>query len=241
MMTLLMILTILITLILSTYSFNIPKLYIAPSQATSQATSAIRFARRHHTSKTKLYNSNTNTNPIKSAFSSFISETKATPQTEPHPCDQRNIQPSNSVINMPPTSPTTGRKLPSHETTVTGVLPNGFSYIILPNASPPGRFEAHLQVFTGSANELQHQQGIAHLTEHVAYMGSTKREVREWPELGGKGGGERNERPKQQDDRNNKMTETTRRPKRPDNLSDQTTKATRQPKRQTSYASKASA
>lgn len=190
-----MILTILITLILSTYSFNIPKSpksYIAPSQTTSQATSAIRFAHRfahrHHTSKTKLYNSNTNTNPIKSAFSSFISETKATPQTEPHPCDQRNIQPSNSVINMPPTSPTTGRKLPSHETTVTGVLPNGFSYIILPNASPPGRFEAHLQVFTGSANELQHQQGIAHLTEHVAYMGSTKREVREWMSLGGRGG-----------------------------------------------------
>ncbi|GMH57895.1 hypothetical protein TrRE_jg246 [Triparma retinervis] len=88
----------------------------------------------------------------------------------------RKIQPSNSVINMPPTTVTSGRKLPSHETTVTGVLPNGFSYVILPNASPPGRFEAHLQVFTGSANELQHQQGIAHLTEHVAYMGSTKRE-----------------------------------------------------------------
>ena len=32
------------------------------------------------------------------------------------------------------------------------------------------------QVFSGSADEQEHQQGIAHLTEHVAYMGSKKRE-----------------------------------------------------------------
>lgn len=56
------------------------------------------------------------------------------------------------------------------------MLSNGLPYIILPNKSPPGRFEAHLQVFSGSADELQSQQGIAHLTEHVAYMGSRKRE-----------------------------------------------------------------
>jgi predicted Zn-dependent peptidase len=31
-------------------------------------------------------------------------------------------------------------------------------------------------VFSGSADELEKQQGIAHLTEHVAYMGSRKRE-----------------------------------------------------------------
>jgi hypothetical protein len=33
---------------------------------------------------------------------------------------------------------------------VSGVLENGFSYVFLPNRSPPGRFEAHLQVFSGS-------------------------------------------------------------------------------------------
>ncbi|CAM9421565.1 unnamed protein product, partial [Choristocarpus tenellus] len=27
-----------------------------------------------------------------------------------------------------------------------GVLPNGLKYIILPNSSPPERFEAHLEV-----------------------------------------------------------------------------------------------
>jgi len=66
--------------------------------------------------------------------------------------------------------------LPVHPGIVSGELDNGFSYIILPNKAPAGRFEAHLQVFSGSADELEHQQGIAHLTEHVAYMGSRKRE-----------------------------------------------------------------
>jgi predicted Zn-dependent peptidase len=66
--------------------------------------------------------------------------------------------------------------LPVHPDVRSGVLPNGLPYIILPNKSPPQRFEAHLQVFSGSADELEPQQGIAHLTEHVAYMGSRKRE-----------------------------------------------------------------
>lgn len=66
--------------------------------------------------------------------------------------------------------------LPVHPDVRTGVLENGLPYIILPNRSPPHRFEAHLQVFSGSADELEPQQGIAHLTEHVAYMGSRKRE-----------------------------------------------------------------
>jgi predicted Zn-dependent peptidase len=72
--------------------------------------------------------------------------------------------------------PLTSEALPVHPDVHSGVLPNGLPYIILPNKSPPGRFEAHLQVFSGSADELEPQQGIAHLTEHVAYMGSRKRE-----------------------------------------------------------------
>ena len=55
-----------------------------------------------------------------------------------------------------------------------GKLDNGFTYFILPNNNPPGRFEAHLEVLSGSANELERQQGMAHLIEHVAYMGSPK-------------------------------------------------------------------
>ena len=66
--------------------------------------------------------------------------------------------------------------LPIHKNVVTGVTKNGLSYAILPAKAPAERFEAHLQICAGSADELEPQQGIAHLTEHVAYMGSRKRE-----------------------------------------------------------------
>jgi predicted Zn-dependent peptidase len=67
--------------------------------------------------------------------------------------------------------------LPRHKQLVEGKLDNGFSYVILPNLVPAGRFEAHLEVLSGSAHELDQQQGMAHLLEHVAYMGSPKRQL----------------------------------------------------------------
>ena len=67
-------------------------------------------------------------------------------------------------------------ELPVHKDVVTGVSKNGLSYVILPVKAPADRFEAHLQICSGSTDELEPQQGIAHLTEHVAYMGSRKRE-----------------------------------------------------------------
>ena len=66
--------------------------------------------------------------------------------------------------------------LPLHPAVHLGQLDNGLSYAILPNRSPPGRFEVHLEVFAGSANENEDQQGMAHILEHIAYMGSRKRE-----------------------------------------------------------------
>jgi predicted Zn-dependent peptidase len=67
--------------------------------------------------------------------------------------------------------------LPRHKGLVEGKLANGLTYIILPNSVPAGRFEAHLEVLSGSAHELESQQGMAHLLEHVAYMGSPKRQL----------------------------------------------------------------
>jgi hypothetical protein len=67
--------------------------------------------------------------------------------------------------------------LPKHKQLIEGKLDNGFTYVILPNAVPAGRFEAHLEVLSGSAHELERQQGMAHLLEHVAYMGSPKRQL----------------------------------------------------------------
>lgn len=77
------------------------------------------------------------------------------------------------VAQMPPVK----NDLPVHEQLVEGKLKNGFSYIILPNSVPAGRFEAHLEILSGSAHELESQQGMAHLLEHVAYMGSPKRQL----------------------------------------------------------------
>jgi secreted Zn-dependent insulinase-like peptidase len=66
--------------------------------------------------------------------------------------------------------------LPKHPRAKFGQLPNGLAYCILPNAAPAGRFECHLEVCAGSADELISQQGMAHMCEHVSYMGSKKRE-----------------------------------------------------------------
>eukprot|EP01039_Chlorochromonas_danica_P002675 gene2675-2920_t len=74
-------------------------------------------------------------------------------------------------------TPLVATPLPKHPNLVEGRLENGFTYVILPNQHPPGRFEAHLEVLSGSANELERQQGMAHLLEHVAYMGSPKRQL----------------------------------------------------------------
>eukprot|EP00522_Entomoneis_paludosa_P007934 CAMPEP_0172447948 /NCGR_PEP_ID=MMETSP1065-20121228/7081_1 /TAXON_ID=265537 /ORGANISM="Amphiprora paludosa, Strain CCMP125" /LENGTH=1224 /DNA_ID=CAMNT_0013199321 /DNA_START=245 /DNA_END=3919 /DNA_ORIENTATION=+ len=95
------------------------------------------------------------------------------PSVRPHISPLNRFKKGQDPVQTKPTS----ELLPSHPEAVSGVIEsNGMPYIILPNKSPPGRFEAHLQVFSGSADELEPQQGIAHLTEHVAYMGSRKRE-----------------------------------------------------------------
>ncbi|CAM6021170.1 unnamed protein product [Sphagnum balticum] len=67
-------------------------------------------------------------------------------------------------------------KLPSHPKLYHGCLENGLQYVILPNKVPPNRFEAHMEMHVGSVDEEEHEQGIAHMIEHVAFLGSKKRE-----------------------------------------------------------------
>lgn len=38
------------------------------------------------------------------------------------------------------------------------------------------RFEAHMEIHAGSIDEEDDEQGIAHMIEHVAFLGSKKRE-----------------------------------------------------------------
>ncbi|KAH7684401.1 C-terminal processing peptidase protein [Dioscorea alata] len=66
--------------------------------------------------------------------------------------------------------------LPSHPKLHRGELKNGLRYIILPNKIPANRFEAHMEVHVGSIDEEDDEQGIAHMIEHVAFLGSKKRE-----------------------------------------------------------------
>ncbi len=53
-----------------------------------------------------------------------------------------------------------------------GKLPNGMTYAILKNATPPGTASIRLRVNGGSLNEHDDQQGLAHFLEHMAFNGS---------------------------------------------------------------------
>ena len=67
----------------------------------------------------------------------------------PHPSVRPHISPLNLLGPDPQEKPSSD-PLPVHPDVRSGTLPNGLPYVILPNKSPPGRFEAHLQVFSGS-------------------------------------------------------------------------------------------
>jgi zinc protease len=53
-----------------------------------------------------------------------------------------------------------------------GKLPNGMTYIILKNATPPGTASVRLRFNGGSLMEDDTQQGLAHFLEHMAFNGS---------------------------------------------------------------------
>ncbi len=53
-----------------------------------------------------------------------------------------------------------------------GRLDNGFQYILMENPLPDQRVNIHLNVFTGSLNETDDQQGAAHFLEHMVFNGS---------------------------------------------------------------------
>eukprot|EP00873_Tetraselmis_striata_P020838 jgi/Tetstr1/441102/TSEL_029370.t1 len=69
-----------------------------------------------------------------------------------------------------------GQEMPEHPDLVQGQLDNGLKYVILPNPVPPKRFEAHLEIHAGSVDEKEDEQGMAHIVEHVTFLGSKKRD-----------------------------------------------------------------
>ncbi|MDR3429290.1 insulinase family protein [Silvimonas sp.] len=56
---------------------------------------------------------------------------------------------------------------------VHGQLPNGLRYLIVHNANPLGKVDARLLVNAGSLDEMDDEQGIAHLVEHMAFRRTT--------------------------------------------------------------------
>jgi secreted Zn-dependent insulinase-like peptidase len=67
--------------------------------------------------------------------------------------------------------------LPKHSGLYETRLENGLKLLVLPHHTPNNRFEAHLEIMSGSTSEMENQQGMAHLVEHVAYMGSVHRQL----------------------------------------------------------------
>jgi zinc protease len=65
-----------------------------------------------------------------------------------------------------------GAVLPLDPGIRTGTLPNGLRYFIRRNARPEKRVSLRLAVKTGSLEEADDQQGLAHLIEHMAFNGS---------------------------------------------------------------------
>src|SRR5918993_271284 len=54
----------------------------------------------------------------------------------------------------------------------TGTLPNGLKYYVRKNTRPANRVLLRLAVKTGSLDEADDQQGLAHVLEHMAFNGS---------------------------------------------------------------------
>jgi zinc protease len=63
-------------------------------------------------------------------------------------------------------------KIPVDPNVKIGKLDNGLTYYIRPNSKPEKKMELRLVVNAGSVLEDDHQQGLAHFTEHMAFNGS---------------------------------------------------------------------
>src|SRR5437588_559401 len=62
--------------------------------------------------------------------------------------------------------------LPFDAAVRTATLPNGLTYYVRKNTRPANRIVLRLAVKTGSLDEADDQQGLAHMLEHMAFNGS---------------------------------------------------------------------
>ncbi len=62
--------------------------------------------------------------------------------------------------------------LPADPSVRFGVLPNGLRYALVHNETPKGQVSLRLRIGSGSLEESDAQQGLAHMLEHMAFKGS---------------------------------------------------------------------
>ena len=65
--------------------------------------------------------------------------------------------------------------LPRHPYLQRRLLASGLEVFVLPHAHPEGSLEVHLEVHAGSTAEADSERGMAHLCEHLVFMGNRKR------------------------------------------------------------------
>lgn len=77
-----------------------------------------------------------------------------------------------ALCTMPPGVIASNDPLPMDPAIRTGTLPNGVTYWVRSHATPPGKIALWMHVATGSLNEADGQEGIAHYLEHMAFNGT---------------------------------------------------------------------
>jgi zinc protease len=77
------------------------------------------------------------------------------------------------VPSAPPSWPQAHSDLSADPGVRFGVLPNGMRYAVMRNATPAGQTSLRLRIGSGSLEENDAQQGLAHVLEHMAFKGST--------------------------------------------------------------------
>ena len=101
----------------------------------------------------------------------------STPTPAPTPTPQPTATPTPEPEDEAP--------LPFDPKVVRGALSNGLSYYIRHNEEPRDRAQIALVVRAGSVHEEEHQQGLAHFVEHMAFNGTdrfAKQEIVEYLE-----------------------------------------------------------
>src|SRR5687767_15449056 len=62
--------------------------------------------------------------------------------------------------------------LPEDQRILRGKLSNGVTWLYRQHNNPPGKMALQVHVRTGSLNETDAQQGLAHFLEHMGFNGS---------------------------------------------------------------------